>query len=1361
MNGSPSSAIRLIGGLLPGDVLERLDLLSAKDPRALPSMKAGDYGLVETESIRDAIARSWSRLLHCWGAFQLARERGQSDGVTPLTRKLWLKPLLQELGWGDPVHLPAAQTVGNRDLALSHWGQPKLRSAPVPIHLMGWDTDLERRTGNVKGAALAPHSLVQEILNHDDAALWGLVSNGRVLRILRDQKTLSRVACIEFDLEAIFDGNLMSDFARLWLLAHASRFDGETPETSPLEVWFRLSRSEGVNALADLRKGVEAAIVALGRGFLDHRLNGSLREALASGALSHDDYYRRLLRIVYRLIFLFAAEDRGALLDPAADAESAQRYNRWYATRQLRARSSRAGAEVADDRWQALRTVMTGLYLGEPALALPALGSSLWDPAFISPLNSARLGNESLLAAVRSLAFTVRQNKRFPVDFRHLGAEELGSVYESLLELHGKVDVEARTFALVGAAGNDRKTTGSYYTPSSLVENLLDTALDPLITHTVRGKKGDEAAAALLSLTICDPSCGSGHFLLAAARRLARQVAQCETHETEPSPEAYHSALRRVIARCLFGVDLNEMAVELCKVGLWLEGLEPGRPLSFLDAHLQVGNSLLGATPELVAKGIPAAAWELLPGDKKEHLTTLKKQVRDDAKRVREGQFLLDELALQTVGAKELSSLIEANAPVEAVTLAEVQAQAESWRRYNEEADYLRTKHRFDAWCAAFVWPKASAEDVATAPTPYRWQSLSAGAAMRGTLERVASITDELRFFHWPLQFPQVFARGGFDLMLGNPPWERLKADEQEFFAVRDPIVAAAANAAARKTQIAALQTNAPWLWNAWQGALRASDGASHLVRNSGRYPLCGRGDVNTYSVFAEHIRDSLRRGGRAGFIVPTGIATDDTTKFFFQDLLDRQQLAHLLCFENEEFIFPAVHHAFKFALVTLSSKGLSPAADLMFFARQAAELSDRTRHFSLTPAEFAVLNPNTRTCPTFRSRRDADLNLEIYRRTGVLWSEGELDDNPWGIRFARLFDMSNDSELFYDRKALEGQLGWFEGNHFDSHGDGEESRYLPLYEGKMLHHFDHRFGSYDGQTEAQANQGKLPELTAEQHADPELFARPRYWVAESEIEEALAPRYNEKGHLTWEGWSRPWMLGWRDITGASVLRTVIASVIPRVAAGHKVPLILSYSAPASVAVLLANLSSFVLDYTARQKLGGSSLTFFIVKQLPVLAPERSEVPAPWDARHTIRAWMLPRMLELTFTAWDMEGWAADLGHVGAPFRWDDDRRALLRAELDAAFFHLYELTREETEHILETFPIVRSNEENAFGEYRSRRLILAAYDAMATATATGTPYATPLSPAPADLSLTHDAETRPSWLGRRKSAEAAEEETT
>jgi hypothetical protein len=562
--------------------------------------------------------------------------------------------------------------------------------------------------------------------------------------------------------------------------------------------------------------------------------------------------------------------------------------------------------------------------------------------------------------------------------------------------------------------------------------------------------------------------------------------------------------------------------------------------------------------------------------------------------------------------------------------------------------------------------------------------------------------------------------------LLGNPPWERIKLQEQEFFAPRSDEIAQAPNAAARKKLIAALPQTNPRLWSDWCAASRATEGQLHVLWDSGRYPLCGKGDMNTYALFAEHNRAVLAPRGRAGFIVPTGLATDDLTKDYFGALVKGLELASFFSFENEDFVFPAVHHAYKFALLTLDRSGHSACADLLFFAREVIALDDPERHFSLTLADFATLNPNTRTCPTFRSRRDADINLALYRRAGILWREDNPDGNPWGLQFMAMLHMANDSELFRTRIELEAASWKRDGNQYAL----SERRMLPLVEAKMVHHFDHRFGTYEGQTEAQANQGKLPELDDRAHADPRMLTLPNYWVDESEMEAQVDKR-----------WPYSWFLGWRDVCRSTDQRTVIASLIPRLAVGHKLPLMLADRDPRLVAALYANLCSFALDYTARQKVGGTSLTYFIVKQLPILNPAVYATPAVWTSETcevSVRDWLLPRVLELTYTSWDLEPFARDVGHDGPPFRWDPARRFLLRAELDAAFFHLYGISHDDAAYILETFPIVRRNDEKAHGEYRIKRVILEMYDAMAEAARTGQPYDTRLDPSPADPRVAH-----------------------
>lgn len=566
-----------------------------------------------------------------------------------------------------------------------------------------------------------------------------------------------------------------------------------------------------------------------------------------------------------------------------------------------------------------------------------------------------------------------------------------------------------------------------------------------------------------------------------------------------------------------------------------------------------------------------------------------------------------------------------------------------------------------------------------------------------GEVRRLAA---EYRPFHWEVEFPGVFGRaaGGFDVVLGNPPWERVKLQTREFFAGH-PTVAAAKNAAAMTKAIAALEADDPRLHALWLAALRRSDGESLLVRSSGRYPLCGRGDVNTYSVFAELMRSLIARRGRVGCVVPLGIATDDTTKHFFSDLVERRSLVSLFGFENEEFVFPGIDHRVTFSLLTLTGEDRpAPAAEFVFFARQTSALTDPERRFTLAPEDFALLNPNTRTCPIFRTRRDAEITKGIYRRVPVLVDEtrGEAG-NPWGVSFMAMFHMANDSHLFRDEP---------------------EPGLVPLYEAKMIHQFNHRFGTYERQTEAQANQNKLPELDEEALANPNLAAMPRYWVAETEVDAALRDK-----------WDRAWLLGWRDITFTKNERTVIAAVIPRVAVGHKFPLSLVDVSPTEIACFLTNLDSFVLDYVARQKLGGTSLTYFVLKQLPVLPP---------TAQHEDPDWLVARVVELTYTVWDLEPFARDLGYDGPPFRWDPDRRFLLRCELDAAFFHLYGLERDDVAYVMDTFPIVRRRDEQAHGEYRTKRVILEIYDELAEAIATGRPYQTRLDPPPADPRVAH-----------------------
>ena len=625
------TTIRTEGGLLPSDALA---IIGGNDATAMDGLTPASYHLDPPENFSTAITKSWNALLGHWASFRgaLASAPVGDLRATSITRERWLLPLFRELGYG---RLQPAQVVviGDTTYPISHsWGT-------VPIHLVGARVPLGERTAGVRGAAgMSPHSLLQEVLNRSRDNLWGVVSNGFTLRLLRDNASLTRQAYVEWDLDALFDGQVYPDFVVLWKVLNESRVEGERPADCWLERWANEVAARGVRALDDLREGVERALVELGRGFVTHPENAPLRSALSRASLDATDLYRQLLRVVYRLIFLAVAEDRDLLHYPGAAPEARLRYERFYALRRLRQIAERRTGTAHGDLWQVLRLVRQAL--GGPdgleSLGLPALGSMLWSAEACPDLEEAQLANRHLLGAVRALSFVEDKeaHQLRPVDYRNLGPEELGSVYESLLELRPQVSPNATetadAFGLESAAGNERKTTGSYYTPSSLIACLLDSALEPVLDEAA---SKPDAEAALLELNVVDPACGSGHFLIAAAHRMARRLASARTGEPEPSPEALRAALRDVIGRCIHGVDLNPMAAELCKVGLWMEAFEPGKPLSFLDHRIVVGNALLGATPELLDAGIPDDAFAVLTGDDKAVVAGLKKRNKAERER--------------------------------------------------------------------------------------------------------------------------------------------------------------------------------------------------------------------------------------------------------------------------------------------------------------------------------------------------------------------------------------------------------------------------------------------------------------------------------------------------------------------------------------------------------------------------------------------------------------------------------------------------------------------------------------------------------------------------------------------------------
>ncbi|WP_122887610.1 Eco57I restriction-modification methylase domain-containing protein [Burkholderia pseudomallei] len=1293
-------ALTIEGGLLAPDFLNKIARLEA------PEQTESDYDVPRGLKLRDEIGRYWKIAQNLWQDFQAMRKRTDVDAYA-VTARDFLEPFCRQvLGFVDLR--PVGQVVLDERVFPIGFSAGDGR---VPLVFSSHDQALDK-PGSRYGDGVrrrSPFLLAQEYLNASERSMWAVVSNGLELRILRDNPSLTRPAYVTVDLETIFQEGLYPDFTALWLLAHATRFGKVGTESSdcPLERWRNTAQEEGVRARDKLRIGVTEALRVLGTGFVAHPANAELRQRIQTGQLSTQTFFEQLLRVAYRFIFLATVEDRELVFAPDADAEAKNRYLLGYSLNRLRHLAAlRRSYDRHSDLWKAFAITVAGLEKGQPALGLPALGG-LFEADQCVDLNDAALENQALLEALFSLCFSRHGAVLSRVNYRDMDSEELGSIYESLLELVPVATLTggARTFGFVGDSeegstrGNARKLSGSYYTPDSLVQELIKSTLNPIIEQTLTAHP-QEPVKALLGLTVCDPACGSGHFLLAAARRIAEEVARLIAVDGNPLPADYRHALREVVAHCIYGVDKNPMAVELARTALWLEAYTPDRPLSFLDHHLRCGDALLGVLdPAILQNGIPDKAFNELSADDKSVVKALKKANREALKAIekarQQSQHMLG-LGFET------DSALVALETLPDDTLTALDAKRSAFRDAEARVAASRGRLAADLFVAAFVMPKTAETERSVPTSQDLWLVLNGSDCRPGVPAVATAAARRAQAFHWWQAFPQVKAKGGFDVLLGNPPWERIKLQEEEFFASRSPLVADAPHTAERRRRIGLLaegmllhtispdqeaaqglappNTAEQQLYSDFIGARRRAEASSLFAHDAGRYPLTGVGDVNTYALFAETFAQLVGDKGRAGFIVPTGIATDDSTKAFFEHISQSGRLVSLYDFRTGRGLFPDIgHQRFKFCLLTL---GKSERADFLFFALEVAHLQDPHRHFSLEQDDFRLFNPNTLTCPVFRSARDAELTKKIYKSNSIL--KKSKDNAQPEVVLRRMFDKSTDSKLFAASHMVE-----------------HDARFLPLYEGGLGHQYNFRYCEF--------RDGKEVEISDSNLSNPEFFPNTEWFISEDDF-----TRKSESMRLGDLAKSKSAFLGFRRVARSTDERTVIACIFPWLPSTYG--WILTFGIDArQMAVLCAAYNSLVFDYLLRASLSQPSIPQGTFEQVAVPSLDRFT-----DADF---AFIVPRVLKLTYTARALEPWAREIGYAGEPFPWDPEQRAQLRAELDAYYARLYGLTRDELRFILdpvnvmgddypsETFRVLKNNEIREFGEYRTQRLVLEAWD--------------------------------------------------
>ena len=1110
-----NGSISVEGGLFPADLLERIVTGDEQGQGARDFHIEGG----SSERLTTAMQAAFSGIRLHWASYRRSMENSSGDAgaTTRITRQRWIANLVEELGFEELQRQSSALEAGERRYQI-YATAGNAADAP-PVHVVGSYQDLDRRSSNNRRS---PHSLLQDYLNNSDA-LWGIVTNGDRLRLLRDSTLFTRPTYIEFDIRGIVEGNQYADFAQMYRLLHRTRMpaDGEPPNDCLLERYYQDGLESHSRVRDRLRDGVEQALILLGNGFLQHANNDELQQRTTSrdgrSALSAEDYYRQLLRLVYRLLFLMVAEERGLLVGTSEEERRLYGiYERYYSVAQLR---SRAEGQPEDnnhyDLWEGLKQTFLIFRTDENAriFGMQALDGELFSDTACADLETSYLDNRILLRAMLRLStfwdegnVGTRSGRRRSsrgvrrrVNYAGIDVEEFGSVYESLLDYQPQLANDPLPrFEFV--KGTERKQTGSYYTPPELVKELIESALLPVMRERIaNAKSDDDKVKALLSLKICDPAAGSGHFLLAAARKIATEIASVKSGEAEPTPIAYRDAMREVIQNCIYGVDKNPLAVDLCKVALWIEGHASGKPLNFLDHRIRCGDSLVGVLSEdALLDGIPNDAYKAIIGDDKPTASSYRKQNREDI-RMQGVQLKMGDGEAETLASDfvDFAGLAED-------TVRDIESKKVQYDRLRGlGTNWWQQKVACDIWTAAFFMQKHPESPLVPTTADLRRHILT-NSADGMLIGNVVQVAERRGFFHWYIEFPEVFDNGGFDVVLGNPPWERIKLQQKEFFATRDRAIANAPNKAARDRLISEMRRSNPTLANEFDYAIYNSEAASNFAHNKTRFPLTGKGDVNTYAVFAETARKLLATKGRMGMIMPTGIATDNSTKDFFSDIARRQAIVSLFDFENRDGIFQGVHRSYKFCLLTIGGEEQrTAAAEFAFFLHHTSQLASEHIRFQMSLADFALFSPNTGNCPIFRSRRDMEINRKMYQRAGVLWQEAKPDReeiNPWGVKFQSMFHMSNDSHLFRTRQQLESDAWALAGNIFERGGE----RYLPLYEAKLFHQYDHCFATFGGVRDIQARKGNARNVSADEKQDASAVILPRYWIAEKEVAQRL-----------------------------------------------------------------------------------------------------------------------------------------------------------------------------------------------------------------------------------------------------------------
>ena len=1332
------TCINIQGNLISEEILQKIEKAEAQ------GQLATDFWLEPGSNLRGEIEYAWSRVKLDWKHFSDRNQNLVSSDPygTTLSRK-WMKNFLSSLGFELQDKKTSLKGDNDQEYRISHTAE---NLGNLPIHIVGFNdpTHPDKNTLDIKSSGgtsrYSPHGTMQEYLNVTEN-IYGIATNGLFLRLIRDSGRLIKLTYVEFDIKRMMDEDKYSEFVLLYRLLHASRFPRTIAEADQclLEKYYLDSIETGNRIRDGLSMAVKESLLALGNGFLQHENNTALREKIQSGALSPKDYYRQLLRIIYRFLFLMVTEERDLVYDPEDDKIETLKhkiiYWQYYSIARLRSLSENRYLFEAQftDLWLGL---VNTFLLFEAAgngkkLGIQPLDGDLFSYNAIADLQNSLINNKLLLECVRNLNEFEDENKNLvPINYRSLDVEELGSVYEGLLELHPVIEnmEAANTDHIIFTfhEGTERKTTGSYYTRPELVNELIKSALIPVIEERLKENSGkkDAQAKALLKLKVCDAAAGSGHMLLAAARTIAWYLARVQSGEENPAPSVYRKCLREVIQHCVYAVDYNPDAVELCKLALWLEGHNSGKPLSFLDHKIRNGNSLVGVTDlKVLEQPIPDEAFSPVTGDDKDVCKELKKRNAHYRKTKQIDLFSAQGQQIK----RDQETLNSTYAEMESIEQDTVAAVMEVKVRYGKvRTSVFHEEKACHIWTAAFFKTYTDIEDPTNPSSEKLAQYFLAPTQYGRLVGEATSLATEHKFFHWPLEFPDVFEQGGFDVMLGNPPWEKLQAEEEEFFKSKNDKIANDKNAERRKENIEELKETDIELYNSWNYFRNSIIRVSKFIIQSNRFPYSAKGNLNLYKVFVELVRSNISVIGRGGLVVQSGLFTDELSKELFEDLMSNRNIISAFDFVNTNKLFN-IHGQMRYSLITFTKTKNNNKSLFKFYLKSPDEISRKDDGVRMDYDDVKLINPNTFVCPQISSQFVFNLLKKLYSDKGVINSP--IREKSFGVGFwGEMFNMTRAQKYLHNTIDI------------------SDSNFSPLYEAKYFYHYDHRYATFEGKSTEDCMKGSTDYLTDNDKANLKLpFFR--YFVNNSEVISKCEKYELEKN----------WLLCVRSITSATNERTVISAIIPKKGVGNSANIAL-INAPLKATHLIGTFNSLLTDFIAQTKVGNQNFNIYIIEQLPIL---------PFNDK-ILSSSIIEKVLELIYTSWDIKAFADDIwkeadselqeaienqwkenkaatgGHNWSPptwsedhgtspellegcplppFKWDENRRAVLKAELDAIYAKLYGLTTEELRYILdpqdvygpdfpgETFRVLKEKEIRLYGEYRTRRLVLEAWE--------------------------------------------------